>query len=212
MTNSVARGRHFGASRMIAALLLAAGSSVRMGQPKLLLELGGQTLLRRAVEQAKASKADEVVVVVGPMRAEMERELAGTGAQLVDNPDHLSGMASSLRAGIRALGPDVEAAVVLLGDQPFQDRVVIDRLVDAYRAGEQPIVVPLYAGRRGNPVLFDRSLFDELAAQHGDQGGREVIAADPSRVATVAFDSERPQQDLDTWDDYLAARAALERS
>ena len=195
--------------RPIAALFLAAGSSRRMGRPKLLLQLGGKALIRRAVELAAASQADEVVVVVGPNREEMERVLTGSGARLVDNPDHLSGMASSLRTGLRALGPEVGAAVVLLGDQPFQGSEVVDRLIEHHRATGAPIVVPLYAGRRGNPVLFARSLFDELARQEGDQGGREVIAADPSRVATVAFDSEQAQRDLDTWDDYLAARAAL---
>ena len=197
---------------MISALVLAAGSSRRMGRPKLLLELGGQALIRRAVEQASASRADEVIVVVGPHRAEMARLLAGTPARLVDNPDHLSGMASSLRAGLRALGPEVEAVVVLLGDQPFQGAEVVDRLIAAYRASGQPIVVPLYAGRRGNPVLFDRAVFPELERQEGDQGGRDVIAADPSRVATVPFESDRLQQDLDTWDEYVAARAAFEAS
>jgi molybdenum cofactor cytidylyltransferase len=196
---------------LIAALLLAAGSSRRMGRPKLLLELGGQTLIRRAVEQAKASKVDEVVVVVGPMRAEIEEQLAITGVRIVENPEHLSGMASSLRAGLRALGQDVEAGVVLLGDQPFQDASVIDRLIEVYRATGRPIVVPVYGGQRGNPVLFDRSLFGELVLQQGDQGGREVIAADTRRVATVAFDSQQAQQDLDTWEDYLAAREAFER-
>ncbi len=194
---------------MIAALLLAAGSSRRMGRPKQLLELGGRPLVRRAVELAEASRVDEVVVVVGPNRAEIERALAGTRARLVDNPDHLSGMASSLQAGLRALGPQVEAAIVLLGDQPFQGAEVVDRLIETYRASRRPIVVPLYAGRRGNPVLFDRSLFGELAEQRGDQGGRDVVRADPERVATVPFDSERLQTDLDTWDDYVAARAAL---
>lgn len=190
---------------MIAAVILGAGSSVRMGRPKLLLELGGKPLIRRAVEQAEASRADRVVVVVGPNRPEMERALAGTAARLVDNPDHRTGMASSLRAGLKALGPGVEAVVTLLGDQPFQGSEVIDNLIEAYRSTGQPIVVPLYAGRRGNPVLFDRSVFPELLRQEGDQGGRAVIAADQSRIATVPFDSEEPQRDLDTWDDYQAA-------
>ena len=180
-----------------------------MGRPKLLLELGGRALIRRAVEQAEQSRADEVVVVVGPNRHEMELTLADTNARLVENPDHMTGMASSLRAGVGALASEVEAAVVLLGDQPFQGSEVIDRLIEAYRASGSPIVVPLYAGRRGNPVLFDRLLFGELLEQEGDQGGREVIAADPARVTPVAFESADPQRDLDTWDDYLAARAAF---
>ena len=180
-----------------------------MGRPKLLLELGGKPLLLRAVAAAQASRAEEVIVVIGPNRQEMEQALAGTDARLVDNPDHLTGMASSLRAGLRALGQGVDAAVVMLGDQPFQSPQVIDRLIDTYHATGSLIVVPTYAGRRGNPVLFDRSMFDELARQQGDQGGRDVIEADPRRVVSVEFDSDRFQTDLDTWEDYVAARSAL---
>jgi molybdenum cofactor cytidylyltransferase len=194
---------------VIVALLLAAGSSKRMGRLKQLLELGGRPLVRRAVEQALQSVADQVVVVVGPQRAEIEQALAGTEVNLVDNPDHLSGMASSMRAGLRSLGADVEAALIMLGDQPFQGAEVIDRLVERYRASGKPIVVPSYCGTRGNPVLFDCSLFAELLEQQGDQGGRAVIVADPERVAVVDFESEQLQTDLDTWDDYLAARAKL---
>lgn len=194
---------------MIAALVLAAGSSRRMGRPKLLLELGGVPLIRRAVEQAQAAGVEDLVVVVGPHRGEIARALAGTRARLVDNPEHATGMASSLRVGLGALPPETEAVVVLLGDQPFLGAEVIDRLIAEYRASGRPIVVPIYAGRRGNPVLFDRLLFDELRRQQGDQGGRAVVAADPSRVAEVHFPDSLPQRDLDTWEDYLAARALI---
>ena len=194
---------------MIVALVLAAGSSRRMGRPKQLLEIGGEPLIRRAVRQAAAAGLDQIVVVVGPHRAEIERALGDAGVRLVDNPDHLSGMASSLRAGLRALGSEVEAAIVMLADQPFQGPEVLSRLIAAFRQSGQPIVVPLYAGRRGNPVLFARSLFAELAAQQGDQGGREVLRAHPERIETVAFDRAELQTDLDTWDQYLAARAVL---
>jgi molybdenum cofactor cytidylyltransferase len=118
-------------------------------------------------------------------------------------------MAGSLRVGLQSVSPETEAIVVLLGDQPYQDHTVIDRLIETYRATGKPIVVPRYAGRRGNPVLIDRSLFAELEQQQGDQGGRAVIEADPDRVATIEFDSALPQRDLDTWEDYLAARAEL---
>ena len=194
---------------MIAALVLAAGSSRRMGRPKLLLELQGEPLVRRAVRTAEAARVGEIVVVVGPRREEMERALAGTSARLVDNPDHETGMASSLRVGLGALSAAIEAVVVVLADQPFQRPEVIERLVETYRASGKPIVAPLYRGRRGNPVLFSRALFEELAAQQGDRGGREVVQADPSRIATVEFADTRAQEDLDTWEDYLAARAAL---
>jgi molybdenum cofactor cytidylyltransferase len=194
---------------MIVALVLAAGSSRRMGRPKQLLEIGGEALIRRAVRQAASAGVDQTVVVVGPYRAEIERALADADVRLVDNPDHLTGMASSLRAGLRALDAEVEAVIVMLADQPFQGPEVLTGLIAAYRASGQPIVAPLFAGRRGNPVLFDRSLFAELAAQQGDQGGREVILAHPESIETVGFESAELQTDLDTWDQYLAARAAL---
>lgn len=194
---------------MISALVLAAGSSRRMGRPKLLLELEGEPLVRRAVRTAEAAGVGEVVVVVGPRRAAMAAALAGTTARLVENPDHLTGMASSLRVGLQALSPAAEAVVVLLADQPFQRSEVIERLVQAFRVTGQPIVAPLFGGRRGNPVLFSRALFGELAAQQGDQGGREVVQADPGRVASVEFADSRAQADVDTWEEYLAARAVL---
>jgi molybdenum cofactor cytidylyltransferase len=195
---------------MIAIVLLAAGSSRRMGQPKLLLELGGKSLIRRAAEQACAAAVDDVVVVVGPNRQRIEAELRDLPVRLVDNPEHLSGMASSVRAGIRALSPEVAAAIISLADQPFQGSDVFDKLVKTYRASGKHIVVPIYGGQRGNPVLFDRSVFPELQEQVGDQGGREIIVADPSRVATVTFEAEELHRDLDTWDEYLAAKASFE--
>ena len=194
---------------MIAAVVLAAGSSRRMGRPKLTLELAGKSLIERTVEQAESAGLGEIVVVTGPETPSIKQALAGTRARLVYNPDHLTGMAGSLRIGLQAVSPEAEAIVVLLGDQPFQDHTVIERLVETYRSTGKPIVVPRYVGRRGNPVLFDRSLFAELTRQEGDQGGRAVIEADRGRVATVDFDTALPQRDLDTWDDYLAARAEL---
>jgi molybdenum cofactor cytidylyltransferase len=194
---------------VIAAVVLAAGSSRRMGRPKLTLELGGKSLIERTVERAESAGLGEIVVVTGPETPSIKQALAGARARLVYNPDHLTGMAGSLRIGLQAVSPETEAVVVLLGDQPFQDHTVIERLVETYRSTGKPIVVPRYAGRRGNPVLFERTLFAELTLQEGDQGGRAVIEADPGRVATVDFETALPQRDLDTWDDYLAARAEL---
>ncbi len=194
---------------MIVALILAAGSSRRMGRPKQLLEIGGEALIRRTVRQAEAAGLEQIVVVVGPHRAQIERTLQGTAARLVDNPDHLTGMASSLRAGLQALDAEVEAAIVMLADQPFQAPDILRRLIAAYRASGRPIVVPLYAGRRGNPVLFDRALFGELSEQQGDRGGRDVLLAHPEQIETVEFDRPELQTDLDTWEQYLSARAAL---
>jgi len=182
---------------MITGIVLAAGLSRRMGGPKLLLPVEGQKLLvRLAVEQVLAAGLDEVVVV-------LEAALAGLSIRAITNRRHAEGQSTSLRAGLESLGPAVEAAVVALGDQPLPDPTLIGRLVEAFRATRQPIVVPRYRDGQGNPVLFASSLFDELCAVTGDQGGRQVIARDPRRVMEVPVDALMPP-DLDTPDDYRA--------
>jgi molybdenum cofactor cytidylyltransferase len=180
-----------------------------MGRPKLLLELGGRPVVRHVVEALLHSAVDEVIVVLGPNAPAMRAALSDLPVRLIDNPDHETGMASSMRAGLSACGPEVEAALIALGDQPFQRPELFDRLVAAYRDSGQAIVVPLYAGQRGNPVVFDRSLFPELLEQQGDQGGRAVLAAHTEAIQSVPIESADQQRDLDTWRDYETARAAL---
>ena len=107
-------------------------------------------------------------------------------------------------------GPGTDAVVVALGDQPLPDPDVIRRLVAAFRTSGRPIAVPVYRDGRGNPVLFAAALFGELRAVTGDRGGREVIARDPARVAEVSVDTPMPA-DIDTPEDYQAARRARER-
>jgi molybdenum cofactor cytidylyltransferase len=129
--------------------------------------------------------------------------LAGLPVRTVFNPRYAEGQSTSLRAGLDALRPGTEAALLALADQPLPDPGLTARLVAALRASGRPIVVPRYRDGRGNPVLFAAALFDELRAVTGDQGGRGVIARDPSRVAEVAVDAPMPP-DVDTWADYRA--------
>jgi molybdenum cofactor cytidylyltransferase len=173
-----------------------------MGRQKLLLPLpDGRVLVRAAVEQVLAAGLDAVVVVVGHEGRAVQAALAGLPVRVVDNPFHATGQSTSLRAGLRALDPGTEAAVVALGDQPLPDPGVIRRLVAAFRATGKPIVVPRYRDGRGNPVLFATALVGELDAVTGDVGGRPVIARDPARVAEVAVDTPAPP-DVDTPEDY----------
>jgi molybdenum cofactor cytidylyltransferase len=189
---------------VITGIVLAAGLSRRMGGPKLLLPVEGRKLLvRLAVEQVLAAGLDEVVVVLGAEARAVEVALAGLSIRAITNRRHAEGQSTSLRAGLESLGPAVEAAVVALGDQPLPDPTLIGRLVEAFRATRQPIVVPRYRDGRGNPVLFASSLFEELCAVTGDRGGRQVIARDPRRVMEVPVDALMPP-DLDTPDDYRA--------
>lgn len=191
----------------VAGLMLAAGAASRMGRPKQLLDWAGRPLVRVAAEIALEVPLDPVLVVVGNAAAEVAAALNGLPLQIVPNPDYAAGQSSSLRAGIAALPPDVAAVVVLLGDQPFVSAAIVVQIVAAWRAGGAPIVAPVYAGQRGNPVLFARAVFPELLAIQGDQGARSVLAADRSRIQIVAFDDPRPLADIDTPEEYERLRS-----
>lgn len=187
---------------MIAGIVLAAGLSRRMGRPKLLLPVeDGTALVRVAVESVLAARLDPVVVVLGAEADAVAAALGGLPVRTTVNPRYADGQSTSLRAGVDALGPGVEAVVVALGDQPLPDPTLIARLVEAYRATTRPIVVPRYRDGRGNPVLFSAALFEELRTVEGDQGGRSLIARDAGRVAEVRVDAAMPA-DVDTPEDY----------
>jgi molybdenum cofactor cytidylyltransferase len=195
-------------SVQIAALILAAGASSRMGRPKQLLDWGGRPLVRATAELALAAGLDPVLAVVGGARVAVEAALAELPLRIVPNADYAAGQSTSLRLGIAALGPEIDAVVILLGDQPFVSAAIVERLVAEWRASRASIVAPVYAGQRGNPVLFARDVFPELLAVQGDQGARAVLAADRSRVQLVPFDDPRPLADIDTPDDYERLRGA----
>jgi molybdenum cofactor cytidylyltransferase len=182
---------------VIAGIVLAAGAARRFGSQKLLAPVGGVPLVRRTVEGLLEASLDEVIVVVGSDAVAVGEALVGLSVRTVTNAAYATGMSSSLRAGLASLLPATDAALVALADQPGVAHVV-NRLVERYHVDRPAIVAPLYRGaQRGNPVLFDRSLFDELRAVAGDEGGRSVVARDPLRVALVEFAEEMPG-DIDT--------------
>jgi molybdenum cofactor cytidylyltransferase len=195
---------------MIAAIILAAGQSSRMGQHKLLLPLLGKPLLLHAVASAIAARCDDVLVVVG-YRAEAVRQLlSGQPVRVLENPDYAQGQSTSMRAGIAALAPQTEAALILLGDQPLVSPAILQRLMQAWRDTARPIVAPYYAGQRGNPVLFARALFPELLTVVGDQGGREVLQRHAAEIEPVPIAQAEAAQDLDTWQEYQTLLQRLE--
>ena len=195
-------------SGTIAAIVLAAGASARMGKPKLLLTYHGVPLLRRAVDAATRGGCRDVVVVLGADREHYLPILKGTPVRTVQNPDFAQGMSSSIRVGVEAVPDDAEAAVIMLADQPFVDDGVIRRVIETYRTSGMKIVACTYEGTRGVPVLFDRALFLELLVLEGDQGARQVMATYPKHVATVEIPPDRAR-DIDTPDD--AVRFLSER-
>jgi molybdenum cofactor cytidylyltransferase len=190
---------------VIAGVVLAAGLSRRMGHPKLLLDLDGRPVIRHTVETLAGAGIEDIVVVVPPDSSALEAALLGLAVRFVTNPAPEAGQAGSVVAGVTALAPAVEAALIALGDQPRVPRAVPVGLIECHRASGMPIVAPDYREGRGNPVLFAASVFSELLRLRGDQGARGVIDADPTRVALVPFDLPMPR-DIDTPDDYESAR------
>ncbi len=189
---------------MIAAIVLAAGASSRFGEQKLLLPLEGEPIIRRTVENVLASQVQQVVVVLGREADAVRDALAGLAVRCIVNPSYRDGMSTSLRAGVMALPPGTRATLVVLGDQPDITPAILDRLITMHHELGKPIAVPVYVeGTRGNPVLFDASVFPELLAVSGDQGSREVIARAPDRVAAVTFPFPMPR-DVDSRADYEA--------
>jgi molybdenum cofactor cytidylyltransferase len=195
-------------NRNIVAIILAAGRSTRMGGPnKLLAELDGKKLVRIATEQALASKASDVVVVTGHQADLVEQALEGLKVRFVRNPDFAGGLASSVKAGIAAVPPTADGAVVCLGDMPLIDANLIDRLIESFAPDRgNLIVVPVAAGRRGNPVLWSRRFFNELMTLDGDIGARHLIARHAEAVAEVPVEGDGAFLDIDTPQALEAAR------
>lgn len=186
----------------VAGVVLAAGSSTRMGRPKQLLRLGDVPLLQHVVDAVAAARLDEVVVVLGHEATAVEEALRlPEGSRVVRNTEHGAGLSSSLRAGLDALGPGIRAAVVALGDQPELDAASILAVVDAYRRIESRVVQASYRGVPDHPVLLDRRVWPEVLAVTGDRGARDVLASHPDWLHLVELDRE-PPKDVDTWGDY----------
>jgi molybdenum cofactor cytidylyltransferase len=190
-----------GAGR-VAAIVLAAGRSTRMGGPnKLLAEVNGKPLIRIAVEQALASRANPVIVVTGHQRKETEAAIAGLDAKLVHNPDFAQGLGTSLKTGVAAVPAGNEGAIICLADMPGVNAALIDTLIAAFEPEKGAlVVVPTLAGQRGNPVLWSRRFFPDLMAVEGDVGARHLIARYPEAVTEVAVKGGGAFTDVDTPD------------
>jgi molybdenum cofactor cytidylyltransferase len=196
----------------VAALVLAAGRSSRMGGANKLLEkIGGRPLARIVTEQALASRARPVIVVTGHQRERVEAALAGLPVQFVHNADFADGLGSSLRAGIAALPQQADGVIVCLGDMPQVDAAMIDRLVGALDPDKGVLIaVPAIDGKRGNPVVWSRRFFSELMAVEGDVGARHLIGRYSEAVTEVPVTGTAALTDVDTPEALAAVRAELE--
>jgi molybdenum cofactor cytidylyltransferase len=194
-------------TRGVTAIILAAGRSTRAGTTKQLLDLHGKPLVQHAIDAAVASGAEAVVVVLGHDAERVRAAISPGRAMIVVNPDFASGQASSLAAGIKAVPAESGAAIILLGDQPGITPDLVNRVIDAWSETGAPIVVPVYQGQRGNPVLLDRALFAELQSLRGDTGARAIFARRHNAIHLLPIDPP-PPPDIDTPADYEAAKRA----
>jgi molybdenum cofactor cytidylyltransferase len=199
--------------RRVAAIVLGAGRSTRMGGPnKLLADIQGKPLVRIAAEEALASRADHVIVVTGHQREQVEKALAGLNVRLVHNPDFAQGLSTSLRTGLEAVPAEADGAVICLGDMPQVRAAMIDRLIAAFDPARGAlIVIPSIEGKRGNPVLWSRRFFPELIGLEGDVGARHLIAAYGEAVVEVPADAAT-LVDVDTPEALSALKAEMERA
>jgi molybdenum cofactor cytidylyltransferase len=195
-----------GARACYGAIVLAAGSSSRMGAHKLLLPLGGRALVSYAVEAACASAAHPVIVVLGRAADDMRAALPAGRYRTVVNLDYAAGMAGSLRVGLRALreadGDTITGALIALADQPLAGADLFYALLLAAAKAPESIVAASYSGRRGNPVVFPAALFGELERVEGDEGGRGVIARHPELLRLVEWPDASAALDVDRPGDY----------
>ena len=191
----------------VAGVVLAAGTSSRMGENKLLLRLGGQSVLRRAVLTAATAGLDPVLVVLGHDADRTRAEVQDLPCTPVLNPRYAEGPHTSLRAGAAALPESCAAAVVLLADMPRVSPAMVERLVALHRSGAR-LVVSHYEGVDAPPVLYDHTFFDELGALEDPASGKAILARHPSELVRVSF-PRHALVDLDVPDD-LAAVGAME--
>ncbi len=187
---------------MIWAVVLAAGESRRMGKQKLLLPFGETTVVGAVVRTALASRVDRVRVVLGADKDEVRRKLEPLGVDFAVNEKFSEGMLSSVRTGLESLPEDAEAAVIMLGDQPFLPVRVVDAVVEAFRRSGKGIVVPAFHGRRGHPVIVGLKYRDEVLALDPANGLRQLMHAHSEDIHEVEVEDANILRDMDVPEDY----------
>lgn len=189
----------------IGAIILAAGLSKRMGQPKLLLSLKGKPLFRYPLEQAIRTKLNPICLIGGQhIKIFQEKSADLKNVKYIHNPNYDKGMSTSIKIGIEKMIDRTDATFIFLADQPFVPDLVIEAMMEQYRIGTR-IVRPKYQDNYGHPILIDKSLYDEFLMLDGDQGGKVVIKKYENDTRIQSFDSFIWGQDIDTPEDFKKA-------
>jgi molybdenum cofactor cytidylyltransferase len=191
----------------VSAVVLAAGMSRRMGTPKQLLLLAGETILERTLKNVRASAISEIVLVLGFAADSVEKEISidrvkMDRVKIVHNQDYQQGMGTSLRTGLAAVDTRSNAALIVLADQPFVSPQTLDQLIACHQETKPQIIIPMYKGFRGNPVLLDRSVFAELQSLTGDVGCRAIFGSHTEDIRKLAVEDIGILLDIDSQEEY----------
>lgn len=195
---------------MVSGVVLAAGMSRRLGQPKQLVRVNGKTLIEIALDTALRSRLADVTVVISPEMLETVRSAATNSVHVVVNEHARRGQSSSLRLGIKAVPCESRAAIVLMVDQPLVTPAILDKLVETWEETQPLAVVPMYAGIRGTPALLSRSLFAQISELEGDIGAREILRRNADCVAKVEVGHLGRPLDIDTPEDLQQLKGEME--
>lgn len=189
----------------ISGIVLAAGPSLRARRPKLLLPFGKKTLVELAIENLLEADLNELIVVIGAFKDQIETTITRYPVKVVYNPDYTSGMASSLRYGVASVSEKASGFLIALGDMPFIEPWVLRKLLEAFEKGAR-IVAPSYRGTRGHPVIFHKDYKGELLSLSGDEGAKKVIEKHQEELYLVEVDVPSVVFDIDTEEDYRKAK------
>jgi len=181
-----------------------------MGTPKQLLRLGGQTLLECTLNNVRGSGVKDIVLVLGAAADEIRQQLSTEGVRVVVNPDFEQGMGTSLGRGLGALGAEIEAALIVLADQPFVRSSTLDRMIACWQRHAPQILIPRYRGFRGNPILLDRSVFPELMNLTGEVGCRAIFGSHSGSVHKLAVEDAGILLDIDSLEDWKRLNSSVD--
>ena len=187
----------------IRSIILAAGESKRMGFPKMLLNFNGKTMIEKVLDNVAESDSDSILVVLGAGREDLTGLVIKYGVKYCYNKNYRDGMLSSVQCGFRNLPSDTVATLVFQGDQPFIAPVVINMVINAYKTSGKGIVIPVYAGKRGHPLLLDIKYSDQIDGLDPAQGLRSITYLNSADVLEVETDEPGILRDFDTYDDYM---------
>jgi molybdenum cofactor cytidylyltransferase len=185
------------------SIILAAGESKRMGSPKMLMALNGSTILENVIQHVAGSDSDGILVVLGAYLKDISAVVSRYSVLQCNNENFREGMLSSVKCGFRNLPDDTDAVLVFQGDQPFISAGTINSLIEAYRQSEKGIVLPVYKGKRGHPLLLDIKYRGEVEALDPDEGLRGITRLHSDEILEVESEESGILRDIDTLEDYI---------